>query len=51
MPSKDSDIVVEKEETEEDQEEDYEIGEGDSYTTLRKSSAFTLERLSSNIRL
>jgi hypothetical protein len=31
----------------EDGEENYEIGEGEAFTTLRKSAAFALEKLSS----
>jgi hypothetical protein len=49
MPSKESDINIEKttkDEAEED-EEDYEIDESDNFTTLRKSCGFTFERFSS----
>lgn len=36
----------------EEEEEDYEIGESEAFTTLRKSAAFTLEKFSSkNIKL
>lgn len=34
-----------------EEEEEYEIGENEVFTTLRKSSAFTLERFSSKIIL
>lgn len=50
MPSKESDINIEKSTPQEDleeEEEDFEIGENENFTTLRKSSAFTLERFSS----
>lgn len=51
MPTKDSDIDVDskkyKEELTDDGDEDYEVGEDEYFTTLRKSSAFTIERYSS----
>jgi hypothetical protein len=31
----------------EEEEEDFEVGENEAFTTLRKSAAFTLERFSS----
>lgn len=50
MPSKESDIGVDERKSnvdaDEDEEEDYEIDENESFTTLRKSSAFTIERYS-----
>ena len=49
MPSKDSDITTtdKKDEIEENgEDEDYEIGEQENFTTLRKSSGFCLERFS-----
>lgn len=53
VPSKESDINTDDKDTkqiteDEEEEEDYEIGENENFTTLRKSSAFTLERFSSN---
>eukprot|EP00347_Sterkiella_histriomuscorum_P007650 403348104 len=51
MPSKDNDIEFEKKNQSQDnfaegEEEDYEIGDDEYFTTLRKSSAFTIERYS-----
>lgn len=56
MPSKDNDTGYEEKRStkdsgldmnEDEDEEDYEIGENEYFTTLRKSSAFTIERYSS----
>lgn len=48
MPSKEADIgVTEKSSIREgDEEKDYEVEENENFTTLRKSSAFTIERFS-----
>lgn len=47
IPSKESDIVgVKRKNSLDEDNEDIESGDTDTFTTLRKSSAFTIERFS-----